>query len=170
MRVLTTLPQEDLGAVPAVARRAEAAGYDAVVASETKNEPFLSLAVAGINTSRVGLCTGIVIAFARSPMVVAHASWDLQTASRGRFVLGLGSQIRAHNENRFSVPWTSPVPRMREYVNGLRAIWRCWETGEKLDYRGQHYRFTLMTPNFTPRSIGQPLVPVTVAAVGHAMV
>jgi probable F420-dependent oxidoreductase len=90
-------------------------------------------------------------------------------ASRGRFVLGLGSQVRAHNENRFSVPWSAPAPRMHEYVEALRAIWRCWETGEKLGYRGQHYKFTLMTPNFAPRSTGQPMVPVTIAAVGPAM-
>ena len=102
-------------------------------------------------------------------MPVANASWDLQVASRGRFVLGLGSQVRAHNENRFSVPWSAPAPRMREYVEALRAIWRCWEKGEKLAYRGQHYKFTLMTPNFTPKSTGQPMVPVTIAAVGPAM-
>ena len=102
-------------------------------------------------------------------MAVANAAWDLQVASRGRFVLGLGSQIRAHNENRFSVPWSAPAPRLREYVEALRAIWRAWQTGAKLDYRGQHYHFTLMTPNFTPRSTGQPMVPVTIAAVGPAM-
>jgi len=102
-------------------------------------------------------------------MPVANASWDLQVASRGRFVLGLGSQVRAHNENRFSVPWSAPAPRLREYVLALRAIWRAWEKGDKLDYRGQHYKFTLMTPNFTPKSTGQPMVPVTIAAVGPAM-
>src|SRR5262249_42210492 len=108
-------------------------------------------------------------AFSRSPMPVANTSWDLQLSSRGRFVLGLGSQVRALNENRFSVPWTAPAPRMREYVESLRAIWRCWEKGEKLSYRGQHYKFTLMPPNSAPRSGGQPMVPVTIAAVGPAM-
>ena len=169
MRILTTLPQDDLAEVPAAARAAEAAGYDGLVTSENRNEPFLSLAVAAVNTTRIALCTGIAIAFSRSPMAVANASWDLQVASRGRFVLGLGSQVRAHNENRFSVPWSAPAPRMREYVEALRAIWGCWETGEKLAYRGQHYKFTLMTPNFTPKSTGQPMVPVTIAAVGPAM-
>ncbi len=169
MRLLSTLPQEDLTEVPAAARRAEAAGYDGLLTSETKNEPFLPLAVAAVNTTRACLYTGIVIAFSRSPMVVAHAGWDLQSSSRGRFVLGLGTQVRAHNENRFSVPWNAPAPRIREYVEGLPAIWRCWERGEKLSYRGQHYKFTLMTPNFTPRSTGQPMVPVTIAAVGPAM-
>lgn len=102
-------------------------------------------------------------------MPVANAGWDLQVASRGRFVLGLGPQVRAHNEHRFSVPWSAPAPRLREYAEALRAIWRCWEKGEKLAYRGQHYKFTLMTPNFTPKSTGQPMVPVTLAAVGPAM-
>jgi len=169
MRLQTTLPQDDLTEVPAAARAAEAARYDGLVTSENKNEPFLALGVAAVNTTRIGLGTGIAIAFSRSPMAVANASWDLQVASRGRFVLGLGSQVRAHNENRFSVPWSAPAPRLREYVEALRAIWRCWEKGEKLSYRGQHYKFTLMTPNFTPRSTGQPMVPVTIAAVGPAM-
>jgi probable F420-dependent oxidoreductase len=169
VRVLTVLPQEDLAAVPAAARAAEAAGYDGLVTSENRHDPFLALGVAAVSTTRIGLATGIAIAFSRSPMPVAHAAWDLQTASRGRFVLGLGSQVRAHNEHRFSVPWSAPAPRLREYVQALRAIWRCWETGEKLAYQGRHYRFTLMTPNFTPPSSGLPTVPVTIAAVGRAM-
>jgi probable F420-dependent oxidoreductase len=169
MRVLATLPQDDLNDVPAAARAAEAAGYDGLITMENRNEPFLALGVAAVNTTRIGLATGIAIAFARSPMAVANASWDLQRASHGRFVLGLGSQIRAHNEHRFSVAWTPPAPRLREYVEALRAIWRRWEQGGTLDYRGQHYRFTLMTPNFVPTSTHQPMVPVTLAAVGPAM-
>ncbi|HET6947333.1 MAG TPA: LLM class flavin-dependent oxidoreductase, partial [bacterium] len=169
MRILTTLPQDDLNDVPAAARAAEAAGYDGLVTMENRNEPFLALGVAAVSTSGIGLATGIAIAFSRSPMAVANASWDLQVASRGRFVLGLGPQVRAHNEKRFSVPWSAPAPRMREYAEALRAIWRCWEKGEPLAYRGQHYTFTLMTPNFTPQSTGQPMVPVTLAAVGPAM-
>ncbi|HEX6209407.1 MAG TPA: TIGR03617 family F420-dependent LLM class oxidoreductase [Methylomirabilota bacterium] len=169
MRVFATLPQDDLNDVPAAARAAEAAGYDGLVTMENRNEPFLALGVAAVATTRIGLATGIAIAFSRSPMPVANASWDLQVASRGRFVLGLGSQVRAHNEHRFSVPWSPPAPRLREYVEALRAIWRCWEKGEKLAYQGRHYRFTLMTPNFTPISTHQPIVPVTLAAVGPAM-
>jgi probable F420-dependent oxidoreductase len=169
MRILTTLPQDDLSQIPEAARAAEAAGYDGLVTSENKNDPFLAHAVAAVNTTRLGLYTGVAIAFSRSPMPVANTSWDLQVASRGRFVLGLGSQVRTHNEKRFSVPWTAPAPRMREYVEALRAIWRCWEKGEKLSYRGQHYTFSLMTPNFTPKSTGQPMVPITIAAVGPVM-
>jgi probable F420-dependent oxidoreductase len=169
MRILTILPQEDLADVPAAARAAEAAGFDGLITTENRNDPFLALGVAAVNTTRVALGTGVAIAFSRSPMPVANAAWDLQVTSRGRFVLGLGSQVRAHNEKRFSVPWSAPAPRLREYVEALRAIWRCWETGEKLDFRGQHYTFTLMTPNFTPRSTGQPMVPVMIAAVGPGM-
>jgi len=169
VRVFATLPQDDLNEVPQAARAAEAVGYDGLVTMENRNEPFLALAVAAVNSTRIGLATGIAIAFARSPMAVANAGWDLQRASRGRFVLGLGSQVRAHNENRFSVTWTPPAPRLREYVQALRAIWRSWEKGEKLAYQGEHYRFTLMTPNFVPTSTHQPMVPVTLAAVGPAM-
>jgi probable F420-dependent oxidoreductase len=169
VRLSTNLPQDDLNDVPAVARAAEAGGYDTLVTSENRNDPFLSLGVAAVNTSRVELTTGIAIAFSRSPMPVANLAWDLQVASRGRFVLGLGSQVKAHNEKRFSVPWSPPAPRLKEYVESLRAIWRTWQTGAPLAYRGQHYTFTLMTPNFTPKSTGQPMVPVTVAAVGPAM-
>lgn len=166
MRVLTTLPQEDLRAVPDAATRAEAEGYDGLLTQENRNEPFLSHAVAAVATQRIGLATSVAIAFARSPMVVANVGWDLQIASRGRFVLGLGPQIRPHNERRFSVPWSPPVPRLREFVQALRAIWTCWEKGEKLEFRGEHYTFTLMTPNFVPASKGLKMVPVTLAGFG----
>ncbi|MCW5748021.1 MAG: TIGR03617 family F420-dependent LLM class oxidoreductase [Alphaproteobacteria bacterium] len=166
MRIVTTLPQRDLRLVGDAARAAEAAGFDGVVTLENRHEPFLALGVAAAATERLSLATGVAIAFPRSPMVTASTSWDLQVASRGRFVLGLGPQVRAHNENRFSVPWTPPVPRLREYVKALRAIWRTWETGEKLRFEGAHYRFTLMTPNFVPESMHLPPVPVTLAAVG----
>jgi len=167
VKVLQTLPQHDLNAVPAAVKAAEASGFDMAVTMENKHDPFLPLAVAAVASNRIELGTTVAIAFARSPMVVANASWDLQTASGGRFVLGLGPQIRPHNERRFSVPWSPPVPRMREYVQALRAIWRSWETGEKLAFEGEHYRFTLMVPNFVPASSGQPPVPVTIAAVGE---
>jgi probable F420-dependent oxidoreductase len=166
MRIMTTLPQRDLRLVADAAKAAEAQGYDGVVTLENRHEPFLSLGVAAVATETLQLATGVAIAFPRSPMVTASTSWDLQLASRGRFVLGIGPQVRAHNENRFSVKWTPPAPRLREYVNAMRAIWRCWEKGEKLKFEGEHYRFTLMTPNFTPGSMHLPMVPVELAAVG----
>ena len=166
MKVLQTLPQNDLNAVPAAAKAAEDAGFHMVCTMENRHDPFLALGVSAVSTDTIMLGTAIAIAFPRSPMVVANACWDLQVASNGRFVLGLGPQIRPHNEKRFSVPWSPPVPRLREYVNALRAIWRCWETGEKLDFLGEHYTFTLMIPNFVPPSTGQVPVPITIAAVG----
>jgi probable F420-dependent oxidoreductase len=169
MRVFTTVPQGNLKEVPAAARAAEAEGHDGIVTMENQHEPFLALAVAGAATETIELHTSVAIAFARTPMAVAEVGWDLAGSTGGRFVVGLGSQVRAHNERRFSVAWTPPAPRMREYVQVLRAIWRCWATGEKPAYEGQHYRFTLMTPNFTPPKIDCPPPAVTIAAVGPAM-
>lgn len=169
MRISTTLPQDDLRKVKPAAQAAEAAGYTLLTTAENKHDPFLALAVAACETERVELATAIAISFSRSPMAVANAGWDINEASRGRFVLGLGSQVKAHNERRFSVAWTAPAPRMREYVLALKAIWRCWRLGDKLDFEGQYYRFTLMPPYFVPESQGLRMPPVTIAAVGPAM-
>lgn len=169
MRIATTVPQDDLRKVKAAAQSVEADGYDIITTMENKHDPFLPLAVAAVETERVELATAIAISFSRSPMAVANASWDLNEASRGRFVLGLGTQVKAHNERRFSVPWTPPAPRMREYILGLKAIWRSWRHGEKLAFEGDHYRFTLMPPYFVPESLGLRIPPVTLAAVGPAM-
>jgi len=136
---------------------------------EVAHDPFTPLALAALATQRIELTPSIAVAFPRSPTVVASQAWDLQANSNGRFVLGLGSQVRGHNERRFGIPWSPPAPRLRDYVRALRAVWRCWETGEKLDYRGEHYKLTLMTPDFSPEPTGLPMVPVTIAAVGEAM-
>src|SRR6266699_686393 len=169
MRVFTTVPQEDLRRVPAAARDAEAERYDGIISMENKHDPFLALAVAGAATERIELHTGVAISFARTPMAVAQIGWDLAGSTGGRFVIGLGSQVRGHNERRFSVPGAPPAPRMSDSVQVIRAIWRCWKTGEKPAYEGQHYKFTLMTPNFTPPAIDAPPPPVMIAAVGPAM-
>jgi probable F420-dependent oxidoreductase len=155
--------------VPAEIQRIESLGYDGVMTQENRHDPFLPLSVAAINSQRVQLGTAVAIAFPRSPMVMANLCWDLQQASRGRFVLGIGPQIKPHNERRFSVPWTAPAPRMKEYIQSLRAIWHSWKTGERLAYEGEHYQFTLMTPNFTPEPMDYTPPPVTMAAVGPAM-
>jgi len=165
MKVDTMIPLADWSAIPEVARRAEAIGFAGVLAPEIQNDPFIPLALAATATERVRLGTAVAIAFPRSPMVVANLCFDLQRNSRGRFVLGLGTQVKGHNERRFSVRWESPGPRMREYVQALRAIWRCWERQEPLAYQGRFYQFTLMTPEFAPPPTGLPLVPVTIAAV-----
>lgn len=170
MRVFTTLPQEDLRKVGPAARAIEATGYTGVSTQENRHEPFLSLAVAGAATERLELHTGVAIAFARSPMAVANVGWDL-AASYGpqRVTIGLGSQVRAHNERRFSVPWSPPAPRMREYIQAVRAIWAAWKGDGKLAYEGKHYRFTLMTPNFVPEPYDGPAPRLGLAAVGPAM-
>ncbi len=169
MRLVTTLPMRDWRAVGPAAQLAEAAGYDGVVTNELAYDPFLPLPIAALATERVELATGIVVAFPRSPMVVAYQSWWVHQQSGGRFQLGLGSQVKGHNERRFSVPWTPAAPRMAEYVASIRAIWRCWEEGERLDYRGESYNFTLMTPEFSPGELGFAAPPILIAAVGPAM-
>lgn len=163
------MPNNDLNAVAEFIARAERAGFDGVTVAENAHNPFLPLAVAAVHSSRIELATGVAIAFPRSPMMMANNAWDLQAASNGRFVLGIGSQVKAHNERRFSTPWSAPAPRMREYVQALRAIWATWKTGEPLQFEGDHYHFNLMTPNFTPESIDAPPPPVKLSAVGPAM-
>ena len=169
MRVTSSIPLGDWRQVADVAKRAEATGSDVLMTSEIQHDPFVPLAFAALATERVELTTAIAVAFPRSHMVVANTSWDLQKNSGGRFVLGLGSQVRGHNVRRFSVPWSAPVPRLREYVQALRAIWRCWERKEPLKFEGDHYQFTLMTPEFAPEPTGLPPIPVAISAVGPAM-
>jgi len=124
MRLITGVPTDTLQKIPAAIRDAESRGYDIVATQENRHDPFLPLAVAAVNSESIQLATSISIAFARSPMVFATIAWDLQQASGGRFMLGLGSQVKGHNERRFSVPWSAPAPRMRECVQSIRAIWR----------------------------------------------
>ena len=169
MRIVTTLPQHDLRATQSAAQELESRGFDGLCSLENRHEPFLPLAIAALATTRVELATGIALAFVRSPMALAHTAWDLQQAASGRFVLGLGPQIKAHNEKRYSVPWTAPVPRMRDCVLALRAIWQAWQHDTRLRYEGTHYRFTLMPPNFTPAPSAHAAPPITLAAVGPAM-
>ena len=165
MRVVYRLGSEGLGAIPGEAAWAENVGYDGVSSNETAHDPFLPLALAATATSRVTLETRVAIAFPRSPMVVAHTSRDLQELSQGRFRLGLGTQVKGHIERRFSVPWMSPGPRLREYVQSLRQIWDCWSDGNRLDYQGRFYQFSLMTPFFSPGPSQYPAPTVFTGAV-----
>lgn len=169
MRVYTMIPAGDWRAAGPAAAAAEEAGFDAVMTAEVAHEVFTPLAFAALATTRIELTPSIAVAFPRSPTVTAIQAWDMQANSQGRFVLGLGSQVKGHNERRFGIAWTPPAPRLKDYVLALRALWRCWEKGEKLDYRGGHYRLTLMTPDFSPAPTGLPMVPVAIAAVGEAM-
>jgi len=159
----------DLESIPGYARKVEALGYDCLWSAETQHDPFLPLAVAATVTSKIKLGTSIAVAFPRSPMILAQISWDLAKASRGRFILGLGSQVKGHNERRFSVKFESPAPKMREVVLAMRAIWDCWQNGTKLDFKGQFFRFDLMTPFFNPGPIEHPRVPVFIAGVNPTM-
>ena len=169
MRVSMSLPSHDWSLCGPAARQAEDDGFDSVQSNELKYDPFAPLAFAALATERVQLVTSVAIAFPRSPMIVANQAWDLHKHSKGRFVVGLGSQVKAHNERRFSTPWIAPAARLAEYVESLRAIFRCWEHGEKLSYKGKYYNFTLMTPEFSPPAQGLPLPPVAMAAVGPLM-
>ena len=140
----------DLRNAVASAQEAEAAGYDGAWSVETAHDPFFPLLLAAEHTERLELGTSIAVAFARNPMNLAHIGWDLQSFSKGRFILGLGSQIKPHITKRFSMEWSHPAPRMREMILAIRAIWDTWQNGAPLAFRGEFYTHTLMTPFFTP--------------------
>lgn len=148
---------------------AQRIGIDGVWSTEVSRDPFLPLMVAAERAPEMQLGTAVAVAFARSPMTTAVVANDLNTFSKGRFVLGLGSQIRPHIERRFNMPWSAPAERMREYVQALHAIWSSWQTGEKLDFRGDFYQHTLMTPMFSPEPNPHGNPAVVVAAVGSKM-
>ncbi|KAA9108212.1 TIGR03617 family F420-dependent LLM class oxidoreductase [Microbacterium rhizomatis] len=151
-----------------IAADAERRGFDAVWASESVTDAFLQSQAALLSTSRLTVGTAIAVAFARNPMSTAYAAWDLAGMSQGRFVLGLGSQIQAHIERRFSMPWSAPAARMRDYLLALDAIFTSWREGTRLDYQGAVYQHTLMTPTFTPKHHDHR-IPVMIAAVGERM-
>lgn len=151
------------------AGEAERLGFDGIVVTETNNDPFLPVALAAEATDTIALGTGIALAFPRTPMEVAYTAWNLQDLTGGRFSLGLGTQVRAHVERRFGVPWSRPAARMHEYVRALRAIWTAWETGDPLDFRGEFTSHTLMPPAFRPRPQPHGSPPVWLAAVRERM-
>jgi probable F420-dependent oxidoreductase len=148
-----------------VGRAAEELGFAGLWTSETKHDAFLPLAVAANGTQNLDLGTSIAIAFSRSPMVTAQISWDLQDLSGGRFILGLGTQVKAHITRRFSMPWGKPASRLKDYILALRAIWQSFQTEGNLDYEGEFYRHTLMTPFFNPGPIDHPEIPIYIAGV-----
>lgn len=150
MHVSMTAPTDDLATVRVLYGELEAAGYDRAFSFEAKHDPFIPLAVAAEHTSRLELGTALAIGFARTPMTLANAAWDLQTVTHGRFTLGIGSQIAPHIRERFSMPWSDPAARMREMVRAIGAIWNAWEFGDPLDFRGDYYTHTRMIPAFDP--------------------
>ena len=159
----------DIATVAQNARLLEDIGYDGLVCEETKDDPFIVLALAAQATERLHLTTGVAIAFPRSPAVTAMSAWTLQKLSKGRFTLGLGPQVRAHIERRFGMAWSPPGPWMREYVSAVRMFWQCWQNGTQPDFQGTHYKINLMVPLFDPGPIAHPAIPIHLAAVNRIM-
>lgn len=152
------------------AQDAEAMGYDFASTPETQHDSMLAATLAAASTKKLGIQTSVTIAFPRSPTVLAMEAWDIQHLSEGRFTLGLGSQVKGHNQHRFSVEWTvGAATRMKDYIRMMRAVWESFKTGQKPDYVGKTYHFTLMTPNFNPGPIAFPDPKVGLACVGDAM-
>jgi len=170
MRIYTTAPLEDPRDARVTFPALERAGYDGAFSFEAKHDPFLPLAVAAEHTTRLGLGTAVAIAFARNPMTLANTAWDLQALSGGRFLLGLGTQVRPHIERRFGAVWSDPVRRMGELVQAIRAIWATWEGKGPLRFEGEFYRHTLMIPAFDPgpNPFGPP--PIYLGGVGVRMI
>lgn len=153
--------------IPRTARAVEEIGFDCLWTSETQHEPFMPLALAAEHTSRIELGTAIAVAFPRSPTVLAHTAWDLAKASHGRFILGLGTQVKAHIERRFGMAWESPAPKLREMILAMRALWAAWQGDGKINFRGEFYKLTLMTPFFNPGPIEHPDIPIYIAGVNE---
>jgi probable F420-dependent oxidoreductase len=169
VKVDAAILNQTLAEAGPTARKLEDLGYDGGFSFEGPHDPFFPLVVAAEHTERLELSTAVAIAFARSPMLLANIGWDLQELSRGRFILGLGSQIRPHIEKRFSMPWSKPAARMRELVLAVREIWRCWSEGGRLDFRGEFYQHTLMTPFFNPGPNPYGAPRIFLAGVGPRM-
>ncbi|MCL4251473.1 MAG: TIGR03617 family F420-dependent LLM class oxidoreductase [Anaerolineae bacterium] len=169
MKFDVTIFPTDLNRAGSWAQAVETMGFHALWTAETAHNPFLPLTHAAAQTSRIELGTAIAVAFPRSPMITAQIAWDLAAQSNGRFILGLGTQVKAHITKRFGIPWAAPVPRLREYIEAMRAIWQTWQTGAPLRYRGEHYRFSLMTPFFSPGPIENPAIPIYIAGVNEGL-
>ncbi|MCC6850458.1 MAG: TIGR03617 family F420-dependent LLM class oxidoreductase [Deltaproteobacteria bacterium] len=169
MKLDTVFAPTSLADVPALARAADEIGFAGLWTAETSHDPYLPLALAAEHSERLDLGTSIAVAFPRSPLVHAQIAWDLAAQSRGRFILGLGTQVKGHNERRFGIAWEAPGPRLRELILCIRAIWDCWQNGAKPRFEGTHYRFTLMTPFFNPGPIAHPRIPIWIAGVNTYM-
>jgi len=165
----TVLMSASLHDVAAGAQAAESMGFDALWTAETSHDPFFPLVLAAEHTRRIKLGTAIAVAFPRSPMVLAQIGWDLQVQSGGRFILGLGTQVKGHNERRFGVKWEHPGPKLREMIEMIHAIWDCWQNGTRPSFVGRFYNFTLMTPFFNAGPIQYPRPPIYIAGVNEYM-
>ena len=164
MTVGTGIPT-DMKLIPERARQIERLGYNAVSVGETAHNPFLPLVLVAEHTERLHFGSSVAIAFPRVPHISANIAWDLSKYSGGRFILGLGTQVKGHNERRFSVPWAPPGPHLRDYINCMRAIWDSWQNGTKPNYEGEYYQYKLTSPFFNPGPIEHPDIPVIISAV-----
>lgn len=163
-------PYTQLSEVPAMAKAVEEFGFDGVWVAETQHNPMLACALIAEHTNKIEFGTAIAVGFARSPAVMAHTAWDLSEFSGGRFILGLGTQVKAHIERRFGMPWPdSPVGKQREQINAIRAFWQSWQSGEKINFKGKYYKLTLSSPFFTPAAVDHPEVPIYIAGVNTGL-
>ncbi len=170
MHLDAVLPPVPLSQMLPMATAAEDMGFGTAWIAETQHNPFLPGALIAQHTERMHFGTAIAVSFARSPTTLAHTAWDLAEASRGRFILGLGTQVKPHIERRFGMPWPdSPVGKLREQIVAIRALWRCWQTGERLNLRGKYYKLTLMSPFFNPGPIDYPDIPIYIAGVNTGL-
>ena len=166
MKFDATLPPTGLKNVPALAKAAEELGFDALWTQETQHDPFLPCALIAEHTTRLQFGTAVAVSFARSPANIAYTAWDLAAQSNGRFILGLGTQVKAHIERRFGQTWPESVTgKLREQIQVIRAFWDCWQNGTKLNYRGEYYKITLMSPFFHAGAIEHPNIPIYIAGV-----
>jgi len=171
MKIDAALPPIPLSQVPELVRSAEAMGFETLWSTETMHDPFLPGAYISEHTQRMRYGTAVAIAFARSPATLAYTAWDLAQASKGRFILGLGTQVKAHIERRFGMQWPeSVVGKLREQVQAIRAIWHTWQTNEPLNFRGEYYKLTLMSPFFNPGRSKYPNIPIYIAGVNAGLV
>jgi probable F420-dependent oxidoreductase len=170
MKFDAVLPPVSLNEVPTLAKEAERIGFDALWSTETQHDPFLSLALIAEHTHRMHMGTAVAIGFSRSPATLAYTSWDLAQASQGRFILGLGTQVKAHIERRFGIPWPeSPLQKFRELIQAIRSFWNTWQNGDRLNFRGEYFRLSLMSPFFNPGPIDHPDIPIYIAGVNKGL-
>jgi len=170
LKIDTTLSPVYLNAIPDLARAAEAMGFDGIWTTETQHDPFLPCGLIAEHTAELQFGTAVAIGFARSPATMAYTAWDLAQASKGRFILGLGTQVKGHIDRRFGMPWPeSVVGKLREQIGAMRAFWGAWQSGERLNFRGEYYKLTLMSPFFNPGPIKDPDIPIYIAGVNTGL-
>jgi len=170
MKLDAALPPAPLTDVPMIAKAAESLGFSGLWTQETQHDPFLPHALIAEHTSRIQMGTGIAVSFGRSPATIAYTAWDLANQSDGRFILGLGTQVKAHIERRFGMQWPESVTgKLREQIRVIRAFWDTWQTGAPLNFRGEYYKITLMTPFFNPGPMDYPNIPIYIAGVNPGL-